>query len=426
MKSYFLFWMLPLSTPSFEAEKERLTHHRLVELSSVCKRWRGLCLTPTFWSRIELDSVLWSDGEGTADRHPMDKSEARRITGDLLELRLKRTTTTTIPHQPLHIMVVGPYHAPPLPKRLFRLLCDTAYRWETACFICTLPKVPSTLSAPLLKALELNTPQANLLRTLTLTAPLLSSVVLTGSALRAVQSLPAEQLYNGATILDIRPDQLAMVVSFAGRLPSSASFRLRLFLEPNTPTPTPAATVVSKVGYLNLGLVGDVAQSSLIMGTTFAALVLPRLRSLQFHVGEFDVGCLGWPQAEFVRLCSRSQWEHSLAVLDLAHVLVTEQHLLELIPLLPRLEILSIADILSDRLIIALRMPALPHLWKFTSISAFTFDKSIFADWIGSRQKACDARSVTFYWHLHPATSALEWHLDVIRETLDTATSFVE
>ncbi|KAJ6541903.1 hypothetical protein B0H19DRAFT_1239618 [Mycena capillaripes] len=342
----------------------------------VCRRWYPFRSEPTLWAYVELQGVLWSDGDNLSP------------TADALKNWLLRSSPAS-----LHVQVIADADAPPLPECLFRLLRQHADRWETVGFCCALPgTTTSTITAPLLQAMELYTPKTLNWRTLNLNAANLRSVMLSASAIRAVPTLPVQQLETGMALEDVEPSDLATALSLASRLPSGASLRLDLSLdaEASSASLSGQQALTSRVAAFTWGVTGNVAleQSADLMQSTFSSLTLPELRALNFDYASSEQSGVDWAHEAFLQLCVRSRLDTALISLDLSNVRIGEDQFMVVLPLLQALRHLHVTDkgeesgqvlvLITQDVIGALTLDAshqyIPHLQCFRCSTGFNFE----------------------------------------------------
>ncbi|KAJ7202287.1 hypothetical protein GGX14DRAFT_654111 [Mycena pura] len=323
---------------SFRNELEHLANLRLLTLSQVCSRWHTTAFeTPTFWTTIELDSVLWQSSSFLDRTVGLLASTLRRSRDLLLNMSI-----STDGHIPLH-------------TRIFRLLASHSCRWASVAIFCDVDGICfSGLEGrlPMLKHLELNPLRVSppnpfnylkdmpVLRRLNVTSPLLDGIS------RATLQNLVEFVCEATSLPEI-----ARSVSFLSQLPTtttSVGLALNYSVASTDPSQigdlhiAPQTSTISSFGFTSVN--GHSQYSLEILAQILASLTLPALREIGFYWVYYPRGSLEWPHAQFLALSKRSGFTHTLKSLNVAHVRIAEPALLEVLSMLTSLEELQIAD----------------------------------------------------------------------------------
>ncbi|KAJ7201618.1 hypothetical protein GGX14DRAFT_699356 [Mycena pura] len=412
----------------FRNELENLANLRLLTLSKVCSRWRTVSLeTPTLWTKIDLDSVLW--------RTPARTSESPFLgrTVGLLASVLRRSREL-----PLIIRITSGTTVP-LHPRVFHLLASHSYRWASLTIFCDIHGICfSGLEGrlPMLENLQLEPTRvsppnpfnylkvAPALRRLNVTLPLLD-----GISKSAIQNL-VEWGCEVTCLSDI-----ARAISTLSQLPTTTSaFGLALTLFHNKASTDPSQTIdlhitpqTSTISSFSFELVNGHPQHSLeILAQILASLTLPALREIQCSCTQYPRGILEWPHAQFIALSERSGFSHTLKILNVAHVRMGESALLEVLSVLASLEELHIADrrkvdseganvvLITDALLRAITCAAsgpddttslIPQLRVLHCASRLQFTHKLLLEFVSSRLELAPNLS-PFLLQVRPLTQA--------------------
>ncbi|KAJ7775372.1 hypothetical protein B0H16DRAFT_1879799 [Mycena metata] len=321
----------------FRGELENLANLRLLTLSQV-SRWHAAVLeTPTLWTNIELDCVLWRTA-----------SSLERIVA-LLAATLRRSRDL-----PLILQITADGNIP-LHPRIFQLLASHSRRWSALTMFCDVSGICfSALEGrlPMPKRLQLTSlrvsppnPFSYLKGVPALRRLHVTSVLLDGISRGTLQNL----VECGCEATSA--SHIARCISLLSQLPTTTS-TFELLVDCNT-TSTDAshkidlhiAPQTSTISSLALALGTGHPQHSLdILAQILGSLTLPALREIQFECVHYPPGILEWPHGQFVALSERSGFQHTLKTLNVAQVHISEPILLKLLSMLPALEELEIAD----------------------------------------------------------------------------------
>ncbi|KAJ7263378.1 hypothetical protein C8J57DRAFT_1718977 [Mycena rebaudengoi] len=321
----------------FWTEVQRLANLRLLILSQVCSRWHTIAIdTPIFWTKIDLNGVLW---------HTPSHLET---TVALLVSALKRGREL-----PLILEIRDDDNLPPHP-RIFHLLASQSRRWASVTIFCAIEGIYfSGLEGklPMLQKLQLDGPMAsspNPLNCLKAT-PVLRGLYVSSPLLENISTMNLQHLVGfGCKALD--PTHIARCISLLSCLTTTAfhlSFTCNKWsTNPNQAVDLQVAPQTSTISSFSCVMFGEFyPQHSLeMLGQILASLTMPALREMRFWCTRYPRGLLEWPRAQFLALCARSGFQHSLKILKMSHVRVTEAELVEVLSVLTSLEQLQIAD----------------------------------------------------------------------------------
>ncbi|KAJ7629430.1 hypothetical protein DFH06DRAFT_720236 [Mycena polygramma] len=407
---------------NFHNELENLANLRLLTLSQVCSRWHATVLeTPTFWTKIDLNCVLWRTSPCLDRTVALLASILRR--GRELPLILQITTDGNIPLHP----------------RIFHLLASHSRRWASLTIFCDIDGICfSNLEGrlPMLEKLQLDPLRvsppnpfnylkgAPALRRLHVTSPLLD-----GISRNTLQNLVA--CGCEATCVS----HIARSISFLSQLPTTTSdFELALdcnktLTDPNQPIDLHIAPQTSRISSFTFMLGNGHPQLSLeMLAQILASLTLPALQEIHFGDVRYPRGILEWPHVQFVALSERSGFMHTLKTLNVAHVRIAEPALLEVLSVLTSLEELQIADkrsvnsegadviLITDTLLRAITCAApgpdatdttslIPQLRVLRCASRLQFTHNLFLEFVSSRLELAPNFS-PFLLEVRPLTEA--------------------
>ncbi|KAJ7077698.1 hypothetical protein B0H15DRAFT_1003496 [Mycena belliarum] len=322
---------------SIEVEIRRLAHAPLLELSQVCSRWHAIAVgTPSLWSDICLDSVLWRP----ALRNPT------RVT-TLLKAALERGGNASI-----ILTIRNDFDSLP-PALVVALLVAHSERWKKLAIGCDGPVLAlfSGIAGRLsrLDYLEIYVSEEGPEdMTVFEVAPRLTDVTYSGDSASALGRFPLEQLWC-LTCMALTPLELPIIISLARRLPSAGELRLQFSL---VDQPSDEALqydippVTSDIGILFVEVVDPFYpfHSEQTLGGLFESLTLPSLDKIELESSEYPRLLLTWPQESFLALSARSSFDAHLRVLEIYDVHITHGELLACLSGLSSLERLAISD----------------------------------------------------------------------------------
>ncbi|KAF8176260.1 hypothetical protein K438DRAFT_1979374 [Mycena galopus ATCC 62051] len=321
--------------PNFRDKLESFANLPLLTLSQVCSRWHTTVIeTLTFWTRIDLNCVLWRTPSHLDRTVALIASTLRRSRDLPLILQIK-----TDGNVPLH-------------PRIFHLLASHSHRWASLTIFCDISGILfSGLEGrlPMLEKLQLDPLQvsppnpfnylkgAPSLRQLHVSSPLL-------------EGIPRNTLQNliafGCEATSLT--HIARFISLLSQLPTTTStFELGLHCnKASTQTvDLHIAPQTSTISWFTFMWGNSDSQNSLeILGQVLASLTLPVLRGIYFGCVRYPQGILEWAHPQFLALCERPGFPHTLKTLNVAHVRMAEAELLEVLSMLTVLEELEIAD----------------------------------------------------------------------------------
>ncbi|KAJ6493304.1 hypothetical protein C8R45DRAFT_1136395 [Mycena sanguinolenta] len=410
---------------NFRNELENLANLRLLTLSQVCSRWHTTVIdTPTFWTRIDLNCVLWRTPSHLGRTVALLPSTLRR--GRDLPLILQITTDGDIPLHP----------------RIFHLLASHSHRWASLTSFCDIDGICfSGLEGrlPMLEKLQLDPLRvsppnpfnylkgAPSLRQLHVTSPLLD-----GISRNTLKNLIA----CGCAATSLA--HIARSISLLSRLSTTTS-AFELALDCNEASTDPDQTVdlhiapqTSTISSFTFVLGNDSPQHSLeILAQVLDSLTLPALQEIHFGCVRYPQRILEWPHSHFLALCERSGFPHTLKILNVAHVRTAEAELLEVLSVLTSLEELQIADtqngdsegadvvLVTDTLLRAITYTAsdttdttslIPQLRVLRCASRLQFTHNLLLEFVSSRLELAP-NSSPFLLVVRPLPEA-DGHLD--------------
>ncbi|KAJ6465852.1 hypothetical protein C8R45DRAFT_1079815 [Mycena sanguinolenta] len=417
----FLFHADPFAYKSifrahnFRNELENLANLRLLTLSQVCSRWHTTVInTPTFWTRIDVNCVLWRTPSRLDRTVALIASTLRR--GRDLPLILKITVDNNVPLHP----------------RIFYLLASHSHRWASLTIFCDIDDICfSGLEGrlPRLEKLQLDSLRvsppnpfnflngAPSLRQLHVTSPLLD-----GISRNTLQNLVA--CGCEATCLA----HITRSISILSRLPTTTpafEFALNYKTGPNQSVDLYIPPQTSAISSFTLVLGEGHTQHSLeIFAQILASLTLPALQEMHFDCFRYPQRIIEWPHSQFLALCERSGFPQNLKILNVAHVRMADTELLELLSMLTALEELQIADkrnvdskgadvvLVTDTLLRAITYTAtdittslVPQLRILRCASRLQFTHNLLLGFVSSRLELAP-NSSPFLFELQPLTEA--------------------
>ncbi|KAJ7226919.1 hypothetical protein GGX14DRAFT_627507 [Mycena pura] len=320
------------STLEYRTELARLANVPLLTLSRVCARWHSIVMnTPTLWSRLQLNDVLWAT-------HSRWKN-----TIALLTAALERSRNALI-----SVSISGDRGRPRL-AQVFTLLAQHSHRWEVATFSCSfsgLDLAHLNGNLPCLKRIEINSPR-RAPRALDFLVGAPHLIALTASVQLLEQFgaiIPFKQLRKLVCLTTV-PPQIARGISVAPQLPTGSHFQLEFRVDRRVYTlRIPPTTAFISVLSLLLTHQFQRAHAAHALGGIFACLTLPCLQQLEVSCSEYPQLRMDWPHARFLALCARSGFQRCLKTLLINHVAITARELVDVLSALGSLESLSIAD----------------------------------------------------------------------------------
>jgi hypothetical protein len=200
-------------------------------------------------------------------------------------------------------------------------------------------------------------------------------------------------------------------------------------INPNEPVDLHIAPQTSTISSFAC-VFGDVhPQHSLeMLGQILASLTMPALREMRFCCACYPRGVLEWPSGQFLALCARSGFQHTLKILKMSHVRVTEAELVEVLAVLTSLEELQIADkrtvddegadvvLMTDTLLCAITCaapnsgssgaaPLVPRLRVLRCASRLQFTHNLLLEFVSSRLEHAP-NCAPFRLQIRPLTEA--------------------
>ncbi|KAJ7113341.1 hypothetical protein C8R43DRAFT_1039927 [Mycena crocata] len=363
-----------------------------MNLSQVCLHWHDIVLgTPALWDNVDLGPSLWK------------KPAAVDTVVKQLQLVLQRGA-----NHPLFVQLRNVI-SEPVPSAVLHLLAQHASRWNTVTLFCPI-EVVEALGAirgnlPNLEDLMIHlwgeTPPSAL--DIFKAVPQLTKLFFSASAdqMEAYSSLPFEQITDVQCVEDLWMDS-PTTTTFMPRLSQTAALHLHLSLlypDLGLDASFVAPPVTSDIATLRVGVTHGylAAHVEQALDAVLTSFTLPYLRKLLFTRSDYPRSLFPWRHAQFLTLARRSSFQTHLHTLDLYHVVITEEHLLESLDALPSLEQLSISDqlvpgvgmyhtLITDTLLAALADSALiPRLHSFFSQSLLKFDDNAYWNFVLSR-----------------------------------------
>ncbi|KAJ7196716.1 hypothetical protein GGX14DRAFT_473193 [Mycena pura] len=375
---------------NFETELDRLANTQLLTVSGVCAQWHHTAMgTPSLWSTLELNCVLWSNSsrlEKTMDLLAAALSHARKVAIEL-----------TIFGEPKL----------PVPRRVFDLLAQRSCQWRTAKFSCSMESLDLSVlkgRLPSLQKLELNLPQTLHAVDFFEGAPRLENLIVAGALLKNIGSIPSTQL-TGLGFERVVPMDVGRVVSLASALPRGAHFRLSIdaYREADH-LAVGSSPMVLAISQFSCGLTGylNAEICSQTLHHMFARLTLPDLRELRLTCPQYCP--LTMPHPQFLELSERSGFHRTLKLLSITDVLVSEGDLMASLSSLQCLEHLEMADnrgakgnsllMPNDTTLRTLTIHApdrhlIPRLRNFVYATQVRFTDNDLVAFVASRLEAC-------------------------------------
>ncbi|KAJ7473998.1 hypothetical protein FB451DRAFT_1558270 [Mycena latifolia] len=410
VKIFTLFCPDPLPTPlrsiasilsaPGQDPMAQFAQESLLTLSQVCARWHSICIgTPTFWTNIQLDSVLWST--------PARTSKMMTLLTNALERGGRSPLSLTVKSSP------DASYAPAL-----ELLAAHSERWQTACFMCAASDMQHLSSVrgrlPLLQTLALWVTGTSLEIEIFEDVPRLTVVQVAGifETIEAFTTLPLHQLqifgcgeFVGLT--ELLGFGVSPAMSLMPRLSRTTDFHFQL-ISTNHATPFNESTsmphITAEIAGLSLDVLTRFSPTSVgpMLAKIVESLTLPGLKELRIECRKYPLLPLPWPHTQFLALAARSSFSTHLQNLELSHSIITEIELIECLSALASLERLAISDHLSvedggaDQLLITdtllthlTRTPPsacpVPHLRVLCFQTLLQFDDTLFLNFLLSR-----------------------------------------
>ncbi|KAJ7274960.1 hypothetical protein C8J57DRAFT_1505696 [Mycena rebaudengoi] len=365
-----------------KTEMTSIAQVHLLRLAGVCLRWRGLVMgSPVLWSEILLKPKYWAHGDGPA--------QARML--GLLKFALDRGANSPMT---LHVEHDSRSRSPePL-----TLLAQHSGRWRRVTLslrdhnIQHLSAVKGQL--PLLEALTIDGNSLGArgpdLFDLFGDAPRLTSLTCTlNDAVQALSTFSGmKQLQHFS--LRVKPEQLGAALSFANKLSPSTRFVLRVHHARSL------SPVVAHIQALVLHFTDDdMDRTSEALGEIFDNLTLNAQ-----ELSIISIFFVAWPLLESL-VFSRSALSHSLKVLEIPDVVITEDALAQCLGELRALEKLVVSDqkssyydifhhLITDSLLRRLTWTPdlsclVPRLNVLRCRTILDFDHDVFLDFVLSR-----------------------------------------
>ncbi|KAJ7274957.1 hypothetical protein C8J57DRAFT_238371 [Mycena rebaudengoi] len=370
------------------AEEIGLAQVHLLRVASVCSRWHVLVMgTPALWSEILLHLWDWvNSGSNQARMLALLNSVLDRGGDSPMTLRVERDANISA--------------AEPL-----TLVAQHSRRWRrvtlsiTAADIRHLSAVNGQL--PLLEALTLDgrylNDRGSDLLDLFGDAPRLTSLTFHGSlnALSAFSDMKRLQYFS---LQNVAPAELSAALSFADKLSRSARFVLGYDLDDDGDLPLGLAPVVVSIKALDIIFTctgEDIDRTSKLLGEIFDNLTLDAQ-----ELSLFSDLFVEWPHLQSLAFFSRSSLSHSLKVLEIPNVVITEDVLAQCLGVLPALEKLVVSDqyryydifnyLIIDSLLRRLTWTPdpsclVPRLNFLVCRTMFNFDDDVFLEFVLSR-----------------------------------------
>ncbi|KAJ7150706.1 hypothetical protein C8R46DRAFT_963296 [Mycena filopes] len=384
--------------PSAPSAMACLANSSILAVSQVCSRWHGIAMnTPSLWSEIQLDAVLWQSPDTTPTAMALLQAFLTRGVNFPLTIRVRNTTTS-------------PFYGPPL-----QLLAQHSLRWRAATFECPVTDFHHLTGVkgrlPMLEALDIRPEGETVVVdtwSLFAVAPRLTQFTGGVTSIGRISTPPTQQITR-LGLCDLVAGDLPVAVSTMASLSQMNEFRVRFYFDNwatrNLSLRLNIPPTSSDINRLSIGVEGDFYRNHCqqALGGIFAALTLPHLQFLTFDSDEYPRFPLTWPNAQFLTLSQRSGFHDHLRSLSLFHVQITEAELLRCLSVLPALTHLAIADheriglrganlqLITNSFLRALtRLPAVapclvPHLESLHMRSKLVFTDSAYLDMLLSR-----------------------------------------
>ncbi|KAF8179003.1 hypothetical protein K438DRAFT_2021717 [Mycena galopus ATCC 62051] len=386
------FWVAH-SSPVHSTELERLANVRLLTFSQVCSQWHSIVIgTPSFWTSLHLNSVLWDT--------PSHLATSLRLIDSVLERGRDF---------PLTFMISGRNHNLPPPLPIFHLLARHSHRWYAPIFVCSLEGVDLSVlrgRLPIMTRLELDVPHTS--------SPQNLEVLDAATSLKTLAISPAWFHELNATTLNrieafgchqTSPQLIARVIALLPKLKAITRFDIAFHVDRRTHSVHRSIVLqivphaVQTITYFacNLFRPFHPRHCHEILDNIFASLTLPKLQTLALTAVQYPRCVMEWPD-QFLGLAERSGSGKTLTTLKISHVRITDDGLIRVLHALPELEHLEIADhrcvdrlgvdslLITDDLLRALVSAGLaPRLRHFVCASRLKFTHTLFLDFVTSR-----------------------------------------
>jgi hypothetical protein len=228
-------------------------------------------------------------------------------------------------------------------------------------------------------------------------APRLTSLTFNGTVKRLSTFSDMSQLQQ-FSLQNVAPAELGAALSFANKLSRSARFVLGYDLDDDGDLPLGLAPVVVSIKALDIifTCMGEhIDRPSKLLGEIFDNLTLDaQVLSL------FSDLFVEWPHLQSLAFFSRSSLSHSLKVLEIPNVVITEDVLAQCLGVLPALEKLVVSDqyryydifnhLITDSLLRRLTWTPdpsclVPRLNFLVCRTMFNFDDDVFLEFVLSR-----------------------------------------
>ncbi|KAJ7802423.1 hypothetical protein B0H14DRAFT_1661134 [Mycena olivaceomarginata] len=415
------FWGPRESTPTQDRqmELERIANAPLLILSQVCSRWHGMAIdTPTFWSTVEVSSVVHTPAL-------LERTIA------LLNTRLARSRDTA-----LSISLRVARDGTPFHPRIFESLAEHSHRWERVQVAGLFRGVDtSVLTGKLSRLTRLaisGYPEtirafaiAPRLEKICIATPLVDS-----QSLNEFLSLKHLQSFECAVS---RPADFDTLRSWMAQPRPTSAAELQLTFGINCQTFLQhyaslkrmcLPSIVGRFSAFNVCTTMakfNARDMATIVERIFASVTATQLQRLVMGCCGYPELALQWPHAEFVGLCERSGLSSCLRILRIVEVRIGESDLLQVLSLLPALERLEVGDapekpckrkqrgksgksndVITDSFLLAIsdapgRDCLVPCLSYFACVSRLTFTHGLLVDLATSRVARLSGSSMPFH-----------------------------
>ncbi|KAF7326095.1 F-box domain-containing protein [Mycena kentingensis (nom. inval.)] len=323
-------------------ELERLAKRYILRVSQVCSYWHRIALgTPALWcSIVAADTGLW----GATGRPEADLLA-------LVSLCLERSGA-----HPLQMQVAVEDDADNRSgERLFELLCQHSERWKSLYLWHNYPDFALLRSVqgrvPMLTALGLSNQHEGWAEDTPVfeVAPRLTAVTLTGMAVQT-PTVPLTQL-DVFGFVNLFPDDLVGPLLLMERLDAFDGELCYFQLDLESPDIVLDAlpAVSSNLSMLQVTLALSLKHNAEplwerpLLGSTFGALTLPKLKDLNL-IGGTAYRSMRWDHEHFLAFVQRSMLHNTLTTLELNRILITDAQLIECLELTPAVTKLALAD----------------------------------------------------------------------------------
>ncbi|KAJ7220867.1 hypothetical protein GGX14DRAFT_432318 [Mycena pura] len=370
---------------------ERLAKHELLRLSRVCSVWRSVIMgTPSLWATIHVDLDEWWLPSASHRLDPLLSAAIERAGSFPLKFSLRAR------------MSAGDHRG-----RNLRVLAQCCARWQSLSLWIHSGEFRHLASIkgniPLLEKLDIH-------------GDWLQEFDVFEDAPRLPPLVPWDQL-RALDFEDGNAENLRSFMSLIPRCPNLSSVKFLALDVSDLTTPLALQPIQCNTNCLSVTLRNTrdslPAHCTRVVSDMLDCFTLPCAKQLAFRMD--SPWPLRWANSTFMAFLSRSSSSATITSLALEGIAIEAHELLESLPALPRLETVSLADLLptseapgpvspadvhadciivTDELLRQLRWtpddPCLvPCLRVFSCTSLFRFTPQMMLDFVASRAEAC-------------------------------------